>query len=293
MKETMYAPPQEWPFAAQPLKLPKDNQQAYRSYAPVQNPKLVDVVFECSMKSPCLTLSHEELLSISAEICQCFRNAVTPKCIATDHPVATNTFEEAMPFTSAELPSVDSIDKTSPPPGVIVVPDIYETYLHSTKDPSPKRLVVAKNSHALRTMKMFVNNVDEVDCVIDPGCQIIAMSETVCHHLGIVYDPEVRLLMQSANGEVDESLGLARNVPCQIGEITLFLQMHIIRSPAYDILIGRPFDVLTASIVKNYPNEEQTITIVDPNTRQSYTIPTFARGEVKYHPPGECENFRN
>ena len=52
----------------------------------------------------------------------------------------------------------------------------------------------------------------------------------------------------------------------RIGDIMLYVQIHIIRSPAYDILLGRPFDVLTESVVRNFTNEDQTITIFDPNT---------------------------
>jgi hypothetical protein len=56
--------------------------------------------------------------------------------------------------------------------------------------------------------------------------------------LTLAYDPSIKLNMQSANGEVDQSLGLSRNVPCKINTITLYLQIHIIRSPAYNILLG-------------------------------------------------------
>ena len=105
------------------------------------------------------------------------------------------------------------------------------------------------------------------------------MSEDTCHELSLVYDPMIRLNMQSANGSTDWSLGLARNVPFTIGSITLYMQVHIIGSPAYDILLGRPFDILTESIVRNFANEDQTITITDPNTGQRYTIPTFPRGK--------------
>jgi len=128
-------------------------------------------------------------------------------------------------------------------------------------------------------------NTDYVECIIDPGSQVIAMSEAVCHNLGISYDPDITLKMQSANGEIDRTLGLARNVPCHIGKITLYLQIHVIRSPAYDILLGRPFDVLTESIVKNYSNEDQTITIRDPNTSKCATIPTIPRGKPHHQLP--------
>lgn len=61
---------------------------------------------------------------------------------------------------------------------------------------------------------MHVNNQIDVECIVDPGSQIIAMSEAVCHHLALTYNPSVVLNMQLANGEVDQSLGLVRNVPC-------------------------------------------------------------------------------
>jgi hypothetical protein len=65
------------------------------------------------------------------------------------------------------------------------------------------------------------------------------------------------------------------------------LQIHIIWSPAYDILLGWPFDVLTESTVKNFPNEDQTITIVDPNTKHSVTIPTLPRTPMCHRRNGQ------
>jgi hypothetical protein len=107
---------------------------------------------------------------------------------------------------------------------------------------------------------MVVNNREEVEGIIDLGSQIITMSEAVCHDIGLAYDPSIKLNMQSANGEVNQSLGLAHNVPCKINSITLYLQIHI-RSPAYDILLGRPFNV------------------DNPNTQES-TNPRIHQGQV-------------
>src|SRR5258705_2402069 len=107
------------------------------------------------------------------------------------------------------------------------------------------------------------------------------MAEEVCFDLGLAYDLSVIPNMKSANGEVDQSLGLARNVPVQIGEISLYVQIHIIRSPAYDILLGRPFDILTESVVRNFSNKEQTVMIFDPNSGRRATIPTSARGRPR------------
>ena len=140
------------------------------------------------------------------------------------------------------------------------------------------RLTVAKESMAIRSVYALVDNSQKVECTVDPGCQIVAMAESVCHSLGLSYDPQICLNMESANGTFDWSLGLARNVSFVIGDITLYFQVHIISSPSYAILLGRPFDVLTESVIRNFANEDQTITITDPNSGKQCTIPTFPRG---------------
>ena len=73
-------------------------------------------------------------------------------------------------------------------------------------------------------------------------------------------------------------LSLAHNIPLQIGDITLYVQIHVIWNPAYDILLGQPFDILTESIVRNFVNEDQTLTICDPNTGLRVTILTVPHG---------------
>jgi hypothetical protein len=161
------------------------------------------------------------------------------------------------------------------------------------EQPDFELLTVAKESHALRSIYPLVDNSQKVESVLDPGYQIVTMSETVCHRLGINYDPEVILHMLSANGAVDSSLGLARNVPFTIGNLTFYMQVHVIRSPAYEILLGRPFDVLTQSIVRNFANAAQTITIHDPNTHRTVTIPTSSRRSTRNQHDEEIMGFRD
>ena len=100
------------------------------------------------------------------------------------------------------------------------------------------------------------------------------MSEEVCMELCLIYDSTIILNMQSANGEVDQSFGLACNVPLQISNITLYVQIHVIWNPAYDIILGRPFNILTESIIRNFVNKDQTLMIPNPNTGLQATIPT-------------------
>jgi len=46
----------------------KEKEPAYKTVALIQNPKVADAIYKRSMKSPSVTISPEELLSLSPEI---------------------------------------------------------------------------------------------------------------------------------------------------------------------------------------------------------------------------------
>ncbi|KAG6849047.1 hypothetical protein C0991_012228, partial [Blastosporella zonata] len=147
---------------------------------------------------------------------------------------------------------------------------------HITED-----VQVAKEADAIRTIKANLNNFGEVDCIVDSGSQVVAISEAMAVKFGLTWDPQITLKMVSANGQSDNTLRLARNVPFTVGHITFFLQFHVIRNPSYDVLLGRPFDVLTKSEVKTRNKAQTIITISDPNTGEVLTVPTFPRDRPK------------
>ena len=188
------------------------------------------------------------------------------------------TYQSAV-YSSTLDNQTRAYSNAKPPPGSTIIKDPYKVFLSTALvGHHPNLLTVAKESSALCSILLLINHHLFVESILDPGPQVISMAEEVCHSLGLIYDLEVKLSMQSANGEIDETLGLARNIPIQISEITLYLQFHIVRNPTYDILLGRPFDILVESIVRNFENESQTVTIHDPNTGKTATVLTFACG---------------
>ncbi|EED82435.1 predicted protein [Postia placenta Mad-698-R] len=250
---------------------------AYKTIVPVIQPKLAEEIFQHSMKSQFVTLTPEELLSIAPDVRTKYRDAVTPKRVSTE-PVASAPVVE---IGADEVTAVNQLSCSGATlePGATIVPDPYETYLkHIPHGEHPAEFTVARDSNAIRSIIALIDNKEQIECIVDPGSQIVAMSEEVCLGLNLLFDPTIQLNMQSANGEVDRSLGLIRNVPFRIGEIVLYLQAHVIRNAAYDILLGRPFDMLTQSVVKNFADENQTITILCPNTGETVTIPTTLSG---------------
>jgi hypothetical protein len=243
VKETSYQPPHECNFAVAPAKPAKDKEPAYHNVAPIQNPGTVVNFNNKSMQAPLVTLSlmsttsqckhhsslcfHRSSSLYPPEVHNQLRKAITLKLVL-NKMVSTHALIEQV------ADEVSSEEETS-----ITVPDIYETYINSlAPGERPIPLNVAQESHALQSIMMVVDNREEVEGIIDTGSQIIAISEAVCHDIGLAYNLSIKLNMQSANGEVDQSLSLSHNVPCKINTITLYLQIHIIWSPAYDILLG-------------------------------------------------------
>ena len=68
-------------------------------------------------------------------------------------------------------------------------------------------------------------------------------------------------------------------MPLLFGEATVYLQVHIVRDPAYKVLLGRPFDALTARQVQNFADGGQVITVTDLNMGKQCTVPTHERGK--------------
>ena len=289
VKDAAYIPPTQPNVGSLPKPPLKRNDIAYRTLPPVQDPEIAKTVFTRAMDSP-LTITQRELLSLSPEIRSQVREITTSRRITTKDIIAnqhllqegdSDSLEERdSNNTNTYAMSIGNIQ--TPPAGALIISDPIETYyksLNPGEAPDFDQLVVALESGAVRSVLAIVDANRKKECILDPGSQIVAMSEESCHDLDLSYDPGIVLNMESANGSIDRSLGLARNVPFQIGEIIFYIQVHVIRSPAYDILLGRPFDILTESVVRNFANGDQTITIHDPNTGKRATVPTFSRGK--------------
>ena len=163
-----------------------------------------------------------------------------------------------------------------PPPGSTIIKDPYEVFLSTMLVGCCQNLLtVMKESSTLCSILLLINHHLFVESILNPGSQVISMAEEACHSLRLIYDPKVKLSMQSANSEIDETLGLTWNIPIQISKIMLYLQFYIVRNPAYDILLGRPFDILVESIICNFENKSQMVTIYDPNTGKTAMVLTF------------------
>ena len=150
--------------------------------------------------------------------------------------------------------------------GNVVIRDPVSQYL-ATLGPGKKSklVVVAKELQGLRVVYPLINRAGEVELLLDSGSQIISMARNVAKNLEVNWDPDITIEMESANRSVKKTQGLAKNVLFTCGGITVYLQVHMMSSLAYKVLLGQPFDIITESLVKNEKDDRQTLTITDPN----------------------------
>jgi hypothetical protein len=289
-----YATVQGTPHQARPAALPMHHsEQAYTTTAKIHDKKVTSDIYNRTMELP-ITVTQHELLLLAPELCAQVGDMTIKRCISrkTAQVMIKEINECEEEQERAQLAHMLAAFATAA--GLHhakdIVTDTHEQYLKTVQTPVDLQddIQVAAESNTLCTILPVVDRQDQVEAILDPGCQVVAMSEEVCNMLTITYKPDVCLSMVSANRGIDQLLRLAHNISFLVSDITLYLQVHILCLPTYNILLGHPFDILTQSVVCNYCNENQTITIKDPNSSKSATIPTVAHSSHHFAEQHTC-----
>ena len=273
------------------LGLPKlPVEPGFKNRVPLQlDERAKDLIQEALKNTICI--STEDLLNVSEPMRQELRKLLIKKRLekklvtfAAEVDSKDDTSEAGEMISAARLPEATyeilAEDTNGMEKGSVVVSDPVMQYLNTlAPGEQPKSVVVAAESHALRTVYPLINGVGEVESLLDPGSQIVSMSKTVATMLQVTWDPDITVHMESANKSLEKTLGLAKNVPFKFGPITVYLQVHVIEKVAYKVLLGRPFDTVTESEVKNSKDGSQSLTLTDLNTGERCVMHTHERGK--------------
>ena len=143
---------------------------------------------------------------------------------------------DKLPSATYGVTAEDMMDGV--PKGSLVISDPVVQYLNTLQPgEKPKSIIVARESQSLQAVYPLINNVGEVESLLDGRSQIVLMSKAVAVELEVPWDPDITVQMQSANRTLEQTLGLAKNVPFLFGHITAYLQVHVIERPAYKVLL--------------------------------------------------------
>ncbi|KAF5320012.1 hypothetical protein D9611_011097 [Ephemerocybe angulata] len=213
--------------------------------------------------------------SVEADLQTVLAQTSTPVEGVLDVPVEVFVQDLVMPMHYLSTGSKDV------PSGGLVCPDPIEMFLLENSGVEVKGLVAAASSAKIRTFFPVVNRCREEEAIVDEGSQVCSASEATALALGISWDPTLRIGLQSSNKTTATTLGLARNVPIHCGNgVVAYVQLHVVKNPAYKLLLGRPFLSAMSGISASRPDDSHTLTLTDPNNGNQVTIPTYPRGEV-------------
>ncbi|KAK0222782.1 hypothetical protein EDD85DRAFT_779172 [Armillaria nabsnona] len=274
-----------------------DKTPAYKNVLPIHKDGRAQEVASRVLEAP-ISLDAKELLDLSPAVRKELAKLMAKKRVVTK-PVVQSAYgvgethldSDPLPFSSEDLNlkneracalKFDAIEVSELPPaqltvsqfmagiipaGSLIVGDLYLQYL-DTLEPgeTPRPVVVGGASTSLRAVFPLINGTGHKESIVDGGSQIVSMAEHIALSLGIGWDPDITIHMQSANRSLAKTLGLTKNVPFLFQDVVVYLQVHIIDNPAYKVLLGRPFDVVMESLIKNNSDGGQIITITDPNT---------------------------
>lgn len=261
---------------------------AYRHRAPIEEKGDVKELME-RLLGGSNTFTTEEILRLAPELREEMKKVISKKRVPTEEIKEVKYVDEQI-YEEEEVEYLSNFNQATVqvltqacgvmPKGALVVSDPVVQYLEELAEGEvPKKIVVATESSALRALHPLINGNGTEEALLDGGSQIVSMAKDVAVRLKIPWNPAIVIHMQSANRQLEKTLGLARNVPFLFGEITVYLQVHIISNPAYKVLLGRPFDAVCESEIKNCRDGDQLITITDPNSNQRCTLPTYIRGQ--------------
>ncbi|KAJ3803836.1 hypothetical protein F5876DRAFT_84321 [Lentinula aff. lateritia] len=221
-----YVPPQERNVGVPP----KEDNRNYRYRAPIETDAAVERVIKTGMSSM-VSVRQDDLLAIAPEYHKKVKDSITSRRIGIDGGMLEDiVLLEPVLMLDLELAN-----------GMYPVPVSQESLANFFTDFGDAKegdgFYVARESHSIRAVNAIIGG-RPAHCILDGGCSIVVMSDSACNAFGLAFDPEKRINLQSANGNTDWSLGLAKDVPFRFGDVVAFLQVQVVDSPAYDFILG-------------------------------------------------------
>ncbi|KAF7783144.1 hypothetical protein Agabi119p4_2520 [Agaricus bisporus var. burnettii] len=284
LKPVVEVPPLPARYFEQPKEKITDKKINYRHQAPVEKDIDVERVVDRNLAEK-VPITHEELLALSPKYRSAYKDRMTRKRISANLQEIEDSSDESDVATTRPVVQVNLNNLSEariiqkrvqglegPSEESWVVEDPILQYLETLSEEERRsRVFVARESETLRVVATTVNGVRNEEALLDNGSQIISMSRDAAIACQLAWDPDITINMQSANNQVQRTCGLAKDVPFSMGGITVYLQVHVMENPAYRVLLGRPFDVLTESQISNLSTGGQILVIRDPNTKRRAT----------------------
>jgi hypothetical protein len=142
---------------------------------------------------------------------------------------------------------------------------------------SADNLIVAKHTEELGVINIQIQGI-KVVATVDDGSQIVSICQDMWEKIGLPIRFDKIMIMESVIKLKDKTMGLLlQDLKIDISGYDFYLQVQVMKEAPYEMLLGRPFFMLTQATHKHFDNGESRPTLFDPNIGDKITFPTRAR----------------
>jgi len=241
-KQTPAPPQPTTPPVASTSKGKEKDTPAFKFRSPIDDTTAAQRIIDHLLSLP-VTLAAKDLIAISPAVQKDLRQLVTAKRVES--------------ASSNEV----SATETEPP----------------EDDPIDVLMATTKPIETLRVVDGTFSGSVKCECVVDNGSQIIVIRKDKWERTGSGYSASRRIMMETANGTSNWTLGITENLTLTIGGLPVQVQAYIVEDAPYEVLLGRPFFTLLSAVTRDYPNGNQDITITCPESKTSAVLVTRPR----------------
>ena len=141
--------------------------------------------------------------------------------------------------------------------------------------------VTSTDTLPLRAVTMDINGAGSFEAVLDIGSSFVAISRRAWERLGLSMRDDIKMQMENANAGRSLTLGMMHNARATIGGLEFLLQIFVVETTAFDILLGLPFFALARSEISFQADGTAALKLQDPNSGRHISMPTRARDKGK------------
>ena len=241
----------------------------FKYHSAAEDTSLVKAVFDRAL-SGTVEVSQRELLALAPDLRRQMKEMTTTKRVPVVGAANVLLDEEAEVVEVANFSNVSQEH------------DAAMGTAQGVQDDEP--IAVGEPSLPLQCLDVEING-QTVECVLDSGSQIVAMSEEKWEELRLHICKDKVMVMEAANRSKSLTLGVIENLKVKVGVVELILQVQVVPNAPYDVLLGRPFYALAECVTEDFGSGKQHLTMKDPATGHKFTVPTRKRVRKKSTPP--------
>jgi len=208
-----------------------------------KNPKILTRVMEKFLHGE-VTLTTKEMLAASSELRKHMRDIVTPRKVTAGTNLYNAGASNSVSVNVAEL------------------------------KPRSDGLISTDHSVSLRALDVKPKDGFTAEAIVDDGSQIIAVRRNIWEKSGESLRADYKMVMESANTTSNDTMGLIPDFKINIGGYDFYIQAQVVEKAPYEILLGRPFFVMTRVLIQHFEDEGSHMTMTDPNTKAIISVPT-------------------